>query len=319
MIADAWKSIPAKTISNCWTKSGLLFDHTIPTRHTIFPACDSDSEVPDFQSELPDSPQGSSYSDQFLTKLHPNLPKAEHDIIYKEFLNEEDPYNNKYDCDNDGTPSILNARQQVENQVSLGLLNHGIDSMNTDINSDDDDTGTSHNAQFPLVHPPLLPSNSEAIRHFHDISRYLQSLHGSNLITPAGCDIALSVVVEQTTYLATAISWYQESQKKQSKIDNYLERQPTRNPRKIQPAVQTSSRAEKEKKEKLQIGHKATERQAEVKQLMKRSPRLSQPDNIFIHTQRTLKTSTSILPSMTMASDLVRLMRTYFFTRVVCT
>jgi len=198
MIADAWEAIPSSTISNCWKKSGIL-PHasniselsTVPLSNTGTPSR-MDSFLPTTMAAMHTT----------LRNLYSDLSTTEFDKICQDFLSDND---NLEGLTDDGSQSsIPDARMLVEEQVRLGLLTRGVNDMEVsylDAAGDSDD-----NQEIDSVPPPTLLTHSEAIEHLCHLSRYLQSLPINTLPTPAGRTITLSTMVEQTTYLATAIS-----------------------------------------------------------------------------------------------------------------
>jgi len=137
-----------------------------------------------------------------LRNLYSDLSTTEFDKICQDFLSDND---NLEGITDDGSQrSIPHARMLVEEQVHLGLLTQGVNDIEVsclDAASDSDDNQEVDSLPFPT-----LLTHSEAIQHLCNLSRYLQSLPINTLPIPAGRKITLSTMVEQTTYLATAIS-----------------------------------------------------------------------------------------------------------------
>ena len=198
MMADTWESIPSSTISNCWKISGLL-----PQSPNLHPAL-----------EIPSQGRNtSSTTDNFLTtttaatettlrNLYPDSNTAEFHQIFEDFISD----NNNLEglADDTYESRISDVSQLVEEQVRLGLLTCGVHDMEVGYLDAAGDSDEDPNIDF--LSPPILLTHSKAIEHLYHLSRYLQSLPINTLSTPAGCKITLSTMVEQTTYLATAIS-----------------------------------------------------------------------------------------------------------------
>ncbi|CUS08284.1 unnamed protein product [Tuber aestivum] len=215
-MADAWESIPSSMIFNCWKKSGLL------------PYGSNLSEVLDIPTEDPSS---NSRKDNFLStttasmqitlrKLYPDSNTTEFQKICDDFLGDNNNLEGlAIDCSEIGIPD---ASQLVEEQVHLGLLTYGIHDM--EVSYLDAAGDSDENQDSDPVSPSTLLTHSEAIEYLYHLSRYLQSLPIDTLPTPAGRKITQSTMVEKTTYLATTIGIfsYQESLKKQTKIDHYF-------------------------------------------------------------------------------------------------
>lgn len=198
MIADAWESIPSSTISNCWKKSGLL------------------PQSPNLPQASEITSQGrntSSTTDNFLTtttaatqttlrNLYPDSNTAEFHQIFEDFISDND--NLEGLADDTYESRIPDASLLVEEQVRLGLLTRGVYDM--EVSYLDAAGDTDEDPDIDFLPPPTLLTHSEAIEHLYYLSRYLQSLPINTLPTPAGREITLSTMVEQTTYLAIAIS-----------------------------------------------------------------------------------------------------------------
>ena len=180
LMADAWESIPSSTISNCWKRAGLL-----GSRHSL-------TGNSDFLST------STAHTRSALRALNPGLPEAELDQRIQDYLRDESVEDAE---DLSNRQAILpDSGSLVEEYVNLGLLTRNIDDMETtylDAEGDPDDE---------LEMPPLqLLSHTEAIQSLHHVSRYLQSLPVSSLSTATGRKITLSTMVEQSTFLASAI------------------------------------------------------------------------------------------------------------------
>ncbi|PUU72799.1 hypothetical protein B9Z19DRAFT_1069494 [Tuber borchii] len=188
-------------ISNCWKKSGLL-----PSPLNL------GAVLPIVPSTLETDHGSSARSDSFLSTttaamqatlrtLYPDSNTAKFHKICKDFISDND--NLEGLAPDSSESGIPDASQLVEEQVQLGLLTRGVHDM--EVSYLDAPGDSDENQEIDFV-PSALLTYSEAIEHLYHLSRYLQSLPINTLPTPAGRKITLSTMVEQTTYLATAIS-----------------------------------------------------------------------------------------------------------------
>ncbi|PUU83399.1 hypothetical protein B9Z19DRAFT_1061043 [Tuber borchii] len=162
-----------------------------------------------------------------LRTLYPDSNTAEFHKICEDFISDND--NLEGLAPDSSESGIPDASQLVEEQVQLGLLTRGVHDM--EVSYLDAPGDSDENQEIDFV-PPALFTHSEAIEHLYHLSRYLQSLPINTLPTPAGRKITLSTMPASFTILPSAlynlliprVISYQESLKKQTKIDHYFTR-----------------------------------------------------------------------------------------------
>jgi len=198
MMADAWESIPSSTISNCWKKSGLL--PLPPNLHSVLAIPTQDTNTSSRPYNFLSTTMAALQTT--LLNLYPDSNATKFHEIYEDFISDND--NLEGLANNSCESGIPDARELVEEQVRLGLLTHGVHDM--EVSYLDAAGDSDENPELDFFPPPALLTHSEAVEQLYHLSCYLQSLPIDTLPTPAWRRITLSTMVEQTTYLATAIT-----------------------------------------------------------------------------------------------------------------
>lgn len=181
LIADAWESIPASTIINCWRKSGIISDM-----------------VPEV--------------DTFLTESH-SMCRIALRQIYSD-LDEDifnDGFNNFVLFDEDiedfdkSLSDFPDAVALVERNVQNGLLLYGPENMEQSELDADGDLDLDFAGFKPCN---VIITHDKAIENLHELTRYLQTLKVSCLETPTGRVLSVPELVEKTSHLVSAIAQY---------------------------------------------------------------------------------------------------------------
>jgi len=161
LIADAWESIPATTIHNCWIRSGLL-DSNLP--RDLSEAASVEAEGLAFLRV------SESYTRNALRFLNPDIPASELEHHFTQYLT--DSADDEYSSRPTVVPSTISL---VEAEVNLGFRSRGVENMEVleyDASGDTDDESITTEIRLPIT-------NHKAIQHLQELSFYLQSLRVS--------------------------------------------------------------------------------------------------------------------------------------------